>query len=94
MPSAKGLVRENHQYFIGTFWGAVSTSFCAEIVELADTCLFAGPIFNNYRSVGYSLLLKKEKSIIVEPNKFMIGNGLAFKCILMKDFLSTLAKQY
>ncbi|CAK8574891.1 unnamed protein product [Lathyrus sativus] len=93
MPSAKGLVPENHQHFIGTFWGAVSTSFCAEIVESADAYLFAGPIFNDYSSVGYSLLLKKEKSIIVEPNRVVIGNGLAFGCILMKDFLSALAKR-
>ncbi|CAI8601020.1 unnamed protein product [Vicia faba] len=92
MPSAKGLVPENHPHFIGTFWGAVSTSFCAEIVESADTYLFAGPIFNDYSSVGYSLLLKKEKTIIVEPNRVVIGNGLAFGCILMKDFLSALAK--
>ncbi|CAL5351526.1 unnamed protein product [Camellia sinensis] len=52
MPSAKGLVPENHPYFIRTYWGAVSTAFCAEIVESADAYLFAGPIFNDYSSVG------------------------------------------
>ncbi|XP_058734506.1 pyruvate decarboxylase 2-like [Vicia villosa] len=93
MPSAKGLVPENHPHFIGTFWGAVSTAFCAEIVESADAYLFAGPIFNDYSSVGYSLLLKKEKSIIVEPNRVVIGNGLSFGCVLMRDFLSALAKR-
>ena len=36
MPSAKGLVPEHHPRFIGTYWGAVSTSLCAEIVESAD----------------------------------------------------------
>ncbi|XP_045786218.1 pyruvate decarboxylase 2-like [Trifolium pratense] len=93
MPSAKGLVPENHQHFIGTFWGAVSTAFCAEIVESADAYLFAGPIFNDYSSVGYSLLLKKEKAIIVQPDRVVIGNGPAFGCVLMKDFLSALAKR-
>ncbi|CAL5351529.1 unnamed protein product [Camellia sinensis] len=67
MPSAKGLVPENHPHFIGTYWGAVSTAFCAEIVESADAYLFAGPIFNDYSSIGYSLLLKREKAIIVQP---------------------------
>ncbi|KAK7286922.1 hypothetical protein RJT34_22284 [Clitoria ternatea] len=93
MPSAKGLVPETHPHFIGTFWGAVSTAFCAEIVESADAYLFAGPIFNDYSSVGYSLLLKKEKAVIVQPERVVIGNGPAFGCILMKDFLKALAKR-
>lgn len=93
MPSAKGLVPENHPHFIGTYWGAVSTAFCAEIVESADAYLFAGPIFNDYSSVGYSLLLKKEKAIIVQPDRVVIGNGPSFGCVLMKDFFTALAKR-
>nr|XP_043611221.1 pyruvate decarboxylase 1 [Erigeron canadensis] len=93
MPSGKGLVPEHHPRFIGTYWGAVSTAFCAEIVESADAYLFAGPIFNDYSSVGYSLLLKKEKEIIVQPDRVVIGNGPTFGCVLMKDFLLGLAKR-
>ncbi|KAL4321968.1 hypothetical protein S245_048688 [Arachis hypogaea] len=93
MPSAKGLVPEHHPHFIGTYWGAVSTAFCAEIVESADAYLFAGPIFNDYSSVGYSLLLKKEKAIILQPDRVVIANGPAFGCVLMKDFLKALAKR-
>ncbi|KAH9310101.1 hypothetical protein KI387_038012, partial [Taxus chinensis] len=93
MPSAKGQVIETHPHFIGTYWGAVSTAFCAEIVESADAYLFAGPIFNDYSSVGYSLLLKKEKAIIVQPNRVTITNGPTFGCVLMKDFLEALAKK-
>ncbi|KAL7169605.1 hypothetical protein ACSBR2_034610 [Camellia fascicularis] len=93
MPSAKGLVVENHPHFIGTYWGAVSTAFCAEIVESADAYLFAGPIFNDYSSVGYSLLLKREKAIIVQPEHVVIGNGPAFGCVTMKDFLRALSKR-
>ncbi|GMI74358.1 hypothetical protein like AT5G01320 [Hibiscus trionum] len=93
MPSGKGLVPEHHSRFIGTYWGAVSTSFCAEIVESADAYLFAGPIFNDYSSVGYSLLLKREKAVVVQPNRVVIANGPAFGCILMKDFLQELAKK-
>ncbi|XP_057956663.1 pyruvate decarboxylase 1-like [Malania oleifera] len=93
MPSAKGLVPEHHPHFIGTYWGAVGTAFCGEIVESADAYLFAGPIFNDYSSVGYSLLLKKEKAIIVQPDRVVVGNGPAFGCVLMKDFLQALAKR-
>ncbi|KAJ6913317.1 pyruvate decarboxylase 2-like [Populus alba x Populus x berolinensis] len=93
MPSAKGLVPEHHPRFVGTYWGAVSSAFCAEIVESSDAYLFAGPIFNDYSSVGYSLLLKKEKAIIVQPDRVMIANGPAFGCVLMKDFFVALAKK-
>ncbi|KAK9715319.1 hypothetical protein RND81_06G156700 [Saponaria officinalis] len=93
MPSAKGLVPEHHPHFIGTYWGVVSTAFCAEIVESADAYLFAGPIFNDLSSVGYSLLLKREKAIVAQPDMVVIGNGPAFSCVLMKDFLKALAKK-
>lgn len=93
MPSAKGLVPEHLPRFIGTYWGAISTTFCAEIVESADAYLFVGPIFNDYSSVGYSLLLKKEKAIIVQPDRVVVANGPTFGCILMKDFLLALSKR-
>lgn len=93
MPSGKGLVPESHPHFIGTYWGAVSTSFCGEIVESADAYIFLGPIFNDYSSVGYSLLIKKEKSVIVQPNRVTIGNGPSFGWVFMTDFLTALAKR-
>ncbi|XVF40377.1 hypothetical protein PTKIN_Ptkin01aG0108500 [Pterospermum kingtungense] len=93
MPSGKGLVPEHHPHFIGTYWGAVSTSFCGEIVESADAYVFVGPIFNDYSSVGYSLLIKKEKAVIVQPNRVTIGNGPSFGWVFMADFLSALAKK-
>ncbi|XP_031268262.1 pyruvate decarboxylase 1 [Pistacia vera] len=93
MPSGKGMVPEHHPQFIGTYWGAVSTSFCGEIVESADAYVFVGPIFNDYSSVGYSLLIKKEKTIIVQPNRVTIGNGPSLGWVFMADFLSALAKK-
>ncbi|KAI9198709.1 hypothetical protein LWI28_020959 [Acer negundo] len=93
MPSGKGLVPEHHPHFIGTYWGAVSSSFCGEIVESADAYVFVGPIFNDYSSVGYSLLIKKEKSVIVQPNRVTIGNGPSLGWVFMAEFLSALAKK-
>ncbi|KAI4318241.1 hypothetical protein L6164_026029 [Bauhinia variegata] len=87
MPSAKGLVPEHHPHFIGTYCG---NSILCEIVESADAYLLIGPIFNDYSSVGYSLLLKKEKAIIVQ---LIVANGPVFGCILMKDFLQSLSKR-
>ncbi|KAI3957428.1 hypothetical protein MKW98_003149 [Papaver atlanticum] len=71
----------------------VSTAFCAEILESAYAYIFARPIFNDYSSVGYSLLLKKEKAIIMQPDRVVIANGPAFGCVLMKKFLPALAKK-
>ncbi|KDP21067.1 hypothetical protein JCGZ_21538 [Jatropha curcas] len=93
MPSGKGLVPEHHPHFIGTYWGAVSTSFCGEIVESADAYIFIGPIFNDYSSVGYSLLINKEKAVIVQANRVAIGNGPSFGWVFMTEFLSALAKK-
>ncbi|CAN0927601.1 Pyruvate decarboxylase 1, partial [Linum grandiflorum] len=80
MPSGKGLVPEHLTNFIGRYWGAVSTSFCGEIVESAD-------------AYGYSLLIKKEKAIIMQPNRVTIGNGPSFGWVFMNDFLAALAKK-
>ncbi|KAL6620396.1 hypothetical protein ACP70R_035535 [Stipagrostis hirtigluma subsp. patula] len=93
MPSAKGLEPEHHPRFIGTYWGAVSTTFCAEIVESADAYLFAGPVFNDYTSVGYSLLLRREKAVVVQPDRVVVGDGPAFGCVLMAEFLRALAER-
>lgn len=93
LPAAKGLVPENHPCFIGTYWGVASTSFCSEIVESADAYLFAGPIFDDITSIGNSLLLNKNKSIIVKPDRVIIGNRHEFGSVLMKDFLKALGKR-
>lgn len=93
MPSAKGQVPESLPNFIGTYWGAVSSPFCLEIVESADCYIFVGPIFNDYSSVGYSLLLKKSNMIVLDPNKVNIGAYAEYGCVRMKDFLDALTKQ-
>lgn len=93
MPSGKGMVPEHHPHFIGTYWGAVSSNFCGEIVESADAYVFVGPIFNDYSSVGYSLLIKKEKAVIVQPDRVTIGNGPSFGWVFMADFLTALTQK-
>lgn len=55
--------------------------------------VFVGPIFNDYSSVGYSLLIKKEKTIVVQPNRVSIGNGPSLGWVFMADFLTALARK-
>lgn len=93
MPSANGQVPENLSKFIGTYWGAISSPFCMEIVESSDCYIFAGPIFDDYSLVGYSLLIKKANMIILEPDQVRIGEDEEYGCVQMENFLNELAKQ-
>ncbi|KAG6432463.1 hypothetical protein SASPL_104039 [Salvia splendens] len=70
----------------GTYWGAASTPFCA------DAYLFVGPIFDDTNTLSHSLHLKKVNTILVEPDRVVIGDdGSTYDCVQMKDFLSALA---
>ena len=71
-PSAKGFFPENHKRFLGTYWGQVSSPYCSEVVESCDVYMFVGAIHNDYSSVGYSLLLKKEKMIDVSLSTLLV----------------------
>ncbi|VYS65513.1 unnamed protein product [Arabidopsis thaliana] len=76
MPSAKGFVPENHPHFIGTYWGAVSTLFCSEIVEfrgclhLRSVVVANGPTFGCVRMSEFFRELAKR----VKPNKTAYEN--------------------
>ena len=79
-PSAKGFFPENHERFLGTYWGQVSSPYCSEVVESCDVYMFVGAIHNDYSSVGYSLLLKKEKMIDVS---MQLVCALSVLCVRM-----------
>ena len=53
----------------------VSTPFAGEVVESADAYLFAGAVFNDYSTVGYSLNLQDAKMIKVDPYRVTIAGG-------------------
>ncbi|KAK3212348.1 hypothetical protein Dsin_017054 [Dipteronia sinensis] len=59
----------------------------------ADASLFVGPVFDDFNSIGDTLLFRKNKAIIVEPERVLIPNGPIFRCVLMKDFLEALSKK-
>src|SRR5262249_48077422 len=48
MGNAKGFFPEEHEQFMGTFVGSVSTPGCGELVQSADVIVAAGPIFHDY----------------------------------------------
>ncbi|GIL99150.1 hypothetical protein Vretimale_4369 [Volvox reticuliferus] len=91
MPDAKGMFPEDHQQYIGMYWGAVSSSCTCEVVESSDVVICVGAVWTDYSTTGYSLLLKPEKMIRVDKNRVTIGHGPTFGCIVMADFLEALA---
>ncbi|MGH2413434.1 MAG: thiamine pyrophosphate-binding protein, partial [Microcystaceae cyanobacterium] len=92
MPNAKGLFPETHSHYIGCYWGQVSSPGCAEIVESCDAYLFAGPIFNDYTTVGWSTLVNPEKLIEVQPDRVILA-GEEYAQVYMDEFLHALAER-
>jgi len=89
MPNAKSFFPEDHENFIGTYWGNVSSPFVCEIVESADLYIYVGPVFNDYTTTGYSTLVKKEKMIQVLPDRVKTPHA-EFGCVYMAEFLAAL----
>ena len=62
-PDAKSLISEDHPCYIGCWWGSVSSAHVQETVESSDLVLFAGAIFNDYTTVGWTSEIPESKSI-------------------------------
>ncbi|GAA6614636.1 thiamine pyrophosphate-binding protein [Scytonema sp. NUACC26] len=90
MPNAKGMFPETHPQYIGCYWGQVSSPGCAEIIESCDAYLFAGPIFNDYTTVGWSCLVNPEKLFEVQPDRVILA-GQEYAQVYMQEFLTALA---
>ena len=93
-PAAKGLLPEDHPACMGTYWGQVSTPVCGEVVESADGYVFAGPIFNDYATVGDTLAVADAKMVTAAPYRVTVAGGAGgqvYGCVNLKDFLDGLA---
>lgn len=90
MPDAKGLFPESHPNFMGRYWGGVSSPKVAEIVESADLIILAGPILNDYTTMGWTALLPTNKTIIIGYDYVNLF-GTLYPNIYIKDTLSLLA---
>jgi len=90
MPDAKGLVPEDHPAFIGTYWGDVGSPNCAETVESSDCQIFAGPVFNDYTTTGWTTLTPPGKLLHAGPD-FLRMEGFDFSGLRLAEFLEALA---
>ena len=92
MPNAKGMFSENHPQYIGCYWGQISSLGCAEIIESCDAYLFVGAIFNDYTTVGWSMLVASEKLIEVQPDRVILA-GQEYAQVYMQEFLTALGER-
>ncbi|KAI7842956.1 hypothetical protein COHA_003462 [Chlorella ohadii] len=96
MAASKGLVPESSEQYMGTYWGQISAPYVSEVVESADAYLVAGPLLNDYASVGYTLGISDAKMVRVDPYRVTIAGGKGgqvFGCVRMDDFLAGLARR-
>jgi TPP-dependent 2-oxoacid decarboxylase len=74
---------------VGTWWGAVSSAHVQETVESSDLVLFAGTIFNDYTTVGWTAEISQSKSIVLYHDHVNIC-GKHFANVYMKDIITKL----
>ena len=92
MPNAKGFFPEDHPQYAGIYWGEVSSPQCQAIVDWSDLIIAAGPVFNDYTTVGWSALPPRHRLISVEPRKVRFPD-VEFTGVALAEFLSDLAKK-
>ena len=91
MPSAKSFFPEEHAQFVGVYLGSVSSPGCNALVESADAVLAAGPIFNDYTTVGWSAQPAASKTIHVDPDRVHVA-GVTYGDVFLHEFLAALAE--
>ncbi|MGA9674843.1 MAG: thiamine pyrophosphate-binding protein [Mycobacterium sp.] len=92
MPNAKGFFPEDHPQYVGIYWGEVSSPQCQAIVDWSDLIVAAGPVFNDYTTVGWSAQPPRHRLISAEPRKVRF-HDVEFTGVALAEFLSDLAKK-
>jgi len=90
MPNAKSFFPETSRQFMGIYWGSASSQGCREVVESSDAYLFAGPIFSDYTTVGFSALVQPARLVEASPEGILV-EGQVYHGIALSEFLTALA---
>jgi indolepyruvate decarboxylase len=92
MPNAKSFFPETNPQFMGIYWGNASSPGCREVVESSDAYLFAGPIFSDYTTVGFSALIQPARLVEASPECILV-EGQVYHGIVLSEFLTGLASK-
>ena len=90
MPNAKSFFSETNPQFMGIYWGSASSPGCREVVESSDAYLFAGPVFSDYTTVGFSALIQPGRLVEASPERILV-EGQVYHGIVLAEFLAGLA---
>ena len=77
---------------MGIYWGNASSPGCREVVESGDAYLFAGPIFSDYTTVGFSALIQPARLVEASPERILV-EGQVYHGIVLSEFLTELASK-
>jgi indolepyruvate decarboxylase len=92
MPNAKSFFPETNAQFMGIYWGSASSPGCREVVESSDAYLFAGPIFSDYTTVGFSALIQPARLVEASTERILV-EGQVYHGIVLSEFLTGLASK-
>src|SRR5271163_1384567 len=92
MPNAKGFFPEDHPQYAGIYWGEVSSPQCQAIVDWSDLIVAAGPVFNDYTTVGWSAEPARQRLINAKAQGVRFGDT-EYTGVALADFLTDLAKK-
>lgn len=92
MPNAKSFFPETSPQFMGIYWGSASSPGCREVVESSDAYLFAGPVFSDYTTVGFSALIQPARLVEASPERILV-EGQVYHGIILSEFLAGLASK-
>ena len=90
MPNAKGFFPEASAQFLGIYWGSASSPGCREVVESSDAYLFAGPVFSDYTTVGFTALIQPSRLVLADRERIVV-EGQSYHGIRLDEFLARLA---
>ena len=92
MPGAKSFFPEEHDQFVGVYWGEVSTLGANSIVDWSDGLLCAGALFTDYSTAGWTSQPDCAEAVIADPDHVSLP-GADFSGVRLAEFLSALAKK-
>ena len=90
MPDAKSFFPEQHEQFIGIYWGSVSSPGCEAVFREADLIIAAGATYTDYSTVGWTALPEAKKTINAQPGVVAFPDA-SYTGVELADFLSSLA---
>jgi pyruvate decarboxylase len=91
MADAKSFFPEDHPQYIGIYWGSTSSPGTEAVMDWADLILAAGPVFNDYTTVGWTGEPRADRVINASSRDVRFPDA-EYTNVALAEFLAGLAK--